>query len=77
MPMPEIQVKLAISAERFQVYYSGRVRHVIAKAADGRRVQFPAKLLQQFLSHNGVHGTFVISYGEDGRQQSIRRLDGK
>lgn len=68
-----IEVVLAISAEEFLALYQGAARDVVAIATDGRRVRFPARILQPFVTHQGVHGRFVILFDKDNRFAGITR----
>ncbi|MDK2777457.1 MAG: DUF2835 domain-containing protein [Pseudomonadota bacterium] len=69
-----IVVDLAITAAEYQRYYSGSVRQVLAHTSDGRRVRFPANILQQVVDHSGVHGRFAIDFSADGKFLGISRL---
>lgn len=70
-----IIVDLAVSADDYQLYYSGRVKQVVATAADGRVVRFPANILQQVVTHHGVYGRFAIEFDQQGRFLRIVRLE--
>ena len=48
--------------------------NVVAYALDGRRIQFPARILQPFVQHQGVSGYFRITFNQQGKFQSIARL---
>jgi len=50
------------------------LRDVICTAKDGRSVQFPANVLRQFLTHNGVYGEFEIFFSKDNRFSKIEKL---
>lgn len=69
-----ITVDLAISADEFLRYYNGSARLVSAIATDGRRVQFPANVLQRVVSRDGVYGRFQIEFSHDGKFLNIVRL---
>ena len=69
-----IIVDLNISATEYQRYYSGAARFVAAYALDGRTVRFPANVLQQVVTHDGVQGRFAIEFSADGRFQGITRV---
>jgi hypothetical protein len=69
-----ITVDLAISADEFLRYYNGSARLVSAIATDGRRVQFPANVLQRVVSRDGVYGRFQIEFSRDGKFLNIVRL---
>ncbi len=72
--MQRVTVQLAISSERFQAYYEGMVEYVVATAIDGRTVKFPARVLRTFLTYQGVHGTFEITFDANMKFQRIRRV---
>jgi len=69
-----ITVDLAISADEFLRYYTGSVRLVSAIATDGRRVRFPANVLQRVVRRDGVYGRFQIEFSHDGKFLNIVRL---
>jgi len=64
------QFALRISAEEMQRYYAGAARVVIVRAESGRRIQFSAEHLRQFVSSTGIAGWFEIEY--DGKGKFIR-----
>ena len=66
-------VTLDISAESYQRMYQGVAQNVIAKDAQGRRVQFPALALRKFVTAEGVRGTFLIHVDADHRLVDIQR----
>ncbi|MCA9461873.1 MAG: DUF2835 domain-containing protein [Nitrospirales bacterium] len=73
--MQTVRVSLRISARRFQAYYEGVVDSVVAKAEDGRTVQFPARVLRPFLSHRGIEGVFDITFSASQKFQAITRVN--
>jgi hypothetical protein len=73
--MAQVEFDLSISRDEFLKHYraQGRVQ-VTVTALDGRRVRFPAGILQRFVLSDGVHGRFVIYFDAQGRLSSIERL---
>lgn len=69
-----VVVELAISGDELLRYYNGSARLVSAIASDGRRVQFPASVLQKVVSRDGVYGRFRIDFSQQGKFLSITRL---
>lgn len=67
-------VEMHISAEEYLRYYKGSASTVFATAVDGRRVQFPAKILQGMVDHTGITGRFLISFNQEGKFENIERL---
>ncbi|MFQ5828683.1 MAG: DUF2835 domain-containing protein [Candidatus Methylomirabilia bacterium] len=72
--MPEIRFSLRIPLEEYFAYYEGAAESVIATASDGRTVQFPARLLRQFLTWKGVFGEFVIEYDDHHKLVAIEKV---
>ena len=60
--MPKLTVRIDISSEDYLSWYRGRSKQVLATTLDGLKVQFPANILQSFVGHNGVKGTFQIEF---------------
>ena len=71
--MPRFEFGLHISAQDYLPYYRGDVRHVVARCADGRSVQFPATLLVPFVSSGGIRGSFVLTCDESGKGAQLQR----
>lgn len=72
--MPRIFFKLNISATEIQAYYRGQSQVVVAQSEDGKKLQFPAKELRKFVTHEGVQGRFEISYSQDSKLLGLRRI---
>ncbi len=66
-------VVLNISAEAYQRMYRGEARSVVARDTEGRRVQFPALSLRQFVTAEGVRGRFLIHVDANHRLVDIQR----
>ncbi|MCV6615949.1 MAG: DUF2835 domain-containing protein, partial [Cellvibrionaceae bacterium] len=45
-----------------------------ARSRDGRRVRFPVSVLRQFVTREGVHGSFRIVFDQNHKLQGIERL---
>jgi hypothetical protein len=69
-----IEVSLSIPADEYVALYQGSVRDVVARARDGRTVRFPARILQPYVTHQGIHGRFVIQFDANNRFAGISRL---
>jgi len=66
---------LHISADQYLDYYRGTAQHVVVRATSGQTVQFPAALLQRFITTEGVHGNFVLVCDEQHKGPSLQRVD--
>jgi hypothetical protein len=72
----QFTLTLSISSADYERLYRGQACTVLARDAQGKALQFPALSLRPFLSHNGIHGTFVISVDGNNRLLAIRRQGG-
>ncbi len=68
-----IVVDLSIDTQEMKRLYRGTSRSVVARARDGRWVQFPAHVLRAHVAAFGVHGAFVLSV-EGGHLKAMQRL---
>jgi hypothetical protein len=64
---------LHISPDQYLEYYRGTARNVLARANSGQTVQFPASLLQRFVSTEGIHGDFVLVCDDNNKCVELRR----
>jgi len=67
--------RLHILAEQYLEYYRGTAKNVIARASTGQTVQFPASLLQRFVSTEGIHGDFVLVCDDKNKCVELRRVE--
>ncbi|OPX56668.1 Protein of unknown function [Oceanospirillum multiglobuliferum] len=72
--MQEYVFSISVSAEEYMSYYSGQVRNVIVHDTYGRRVQLPANVFRPFVTHNGIHGRFRVTVGDNHKLQGIERI---
>ncbi len=72
--MRELRFSLRIHADDYLAYYRGSARSVIVTADNGLRVQFPASVLQRFVTPEGISGRFAIRFDDQNRFVDIRRL---
>ena len=71
--MQRYEFDLAVSPEEFLDYYRG-VRNVVAVSRTGKRVQFPASLLQRFITPEGIRGSFALICDENHRNPKLERI---
>ena len=72
--MRKIRVNLHISPRQYLAYYKGTADAVVATSVDGRTVRFPARVLRQFLTHDGIEGTFQIRFNEHNKFLGIEKV---
>ena len=67
-------VTLNVSRDQMLRWYKGRVQTAQARSiTDGRTVYFPVNILQPFITHTGISGTFRIDFDSNGKFKSIKR----
>jgi hypothetical protein len=72
--MQTLIIDLHIPADEWLRLYRGQAHIVRARSRDGRSVQFPANILSRFTSREGVQGSFIIRFTEEGKFHSIDRV---
>lgn len=72
--MNTILIDLNISSEQYLKWYRGSTNVVTTRALDGRRVRFPANILQAYVSHSGIQGRFAIYFDQQGKFVKIDKV---
>lgn len=72
--MLKLQLDISLPAEEFLRVYQGTANRVLLRSRAGKSVSLPAGRLQPFLTHEGVYGSFELSFDADGKFISLRRL---
>ncbi len=70
-----IRFRLAISAEEYLAYYQGSAQVVVARSDDNRIIRFPASAIRKFVTHDGIYGSFEISFDENNRIIAIQPVE--
>jgi len=68
-----INISLGISADEYLRIYQGSARFIQAISTEGKRVRFPANILQPFVTREGVYGDFAIVCDGEHRFKRIVR----
>jgi hypothetical protein len=72
--MKRYEFHLRRTADQYLDYYRGTARSVVVRCRTGQNVQFPASLLQQFVTTDGICGDFVLTCDEHHRNSQLERL---
>ena len=70
-----IRFRLAISAEEYLNYYQGSAQVVVARSDDNRIIQFPASAIREFVTHEGIHGSFEISFDQNNKLIAVQPIN--
>lgn len=73
--MNTILIDLNISTEQYLKWYQGSAKVVTTQALDGRRVRFPAHILQTYVTHSGIKGRFAIHFDQQGKFVKIDKVE--
>jgi Protein of unknown function (DUF2835) len=69
-----IYVPLTIGPDEYLRVYQGSAQNVFGYDVNGRSVSFPAKILQPFVTHDGISGLFAIQFNAAGKFLGIERV---
>lgn len=69
-----MRFQLNLSSDQYEAYYRGSVKFVQAYSVEGRSIRFPANILRPYLGHTGVQGLFEISFDDQNRFVSLKRI---
>ncbi len=72
--MPELRIQLAITPEQFVEWYRGTAKFVVVRSLEGPTVQFPAAVLQRFITPTGIRGTFLLRFDDANHFLGIERV---
>lgn len=64
---------LYMTYKEFLPYYQGQVQAVIVTTTSGKRIEFPAMHLRQFLTSLGIKGYFCLTT-ENNKFLSLEKL---
>jgi len=73
-PTRVVRFALDIPGEEYLSYYAGAARAVAVRSLDGRNIQFPAGVLQQFVTRDGIRGVFEMEFDTNNKFMAIRRV---
>lgn len=70
----KVHFSLYIPYDDYLAYYQGSVKRVSVKAYDGRRIEFPAGMLQRHLTREGIRGHFELEFDNNNKLIELRRI---
>jgi hypothetical protein len=72
--MPSLFVDIKITAEEYLKSYQAANAVVTTHSRCGRSVQFPANILQPYVSHSGIQGSFQIEFDQSGKFKAVKKI---
>lgn len=73
MTEKQVRISLSIPADEYIRVYQGAAKKVHAVDHQGKSINFPVNILQPFVTHDGVHGTFTIYFDDAHRFIKVLR----
>ncbi len=71
------EFSLRVPPGKYLDYYRGRIRQVVVRCTTGQTVQFPASLLQPFVTAEGIRGRFMLTSDANHKIVGLERLTGE
>jgi len=68
-----IRFTLRLSYEQYLQVYQGTAKNISVVADDGRRIAFPARNIQSFLTKEGIHGYFEMELTAENKFISVKK----
>ena len=69
-----VHFRLQISSEDYLRYYAGQAKKVSVVSEDGRRIEFPAEHLRQFILADGINGYLELCFVNNNRFSSLNKI---
>lgn len=73
-PKKKYYFHLQISQQQYLQYYQGTANAVQVISECGQKIKFPAIRLRSFLTHNGIHGRFLLTLDSNNRFLNLQKL---
>ncbi len=65
---------IELTDQEYLNYYAGDATSVQVRTEDGLRIQFPASALKPWITHNGIHGYFMIKFDKNYKLIELTKL---
>ncbi len=69
-----IRFSLLLSYEQYLKVYQGSAKNVSVIADDGRRIAFPARNIQAFLTKEGINGYFQMELTSENKFVTLKKI---
>lgn len=71
----EFRFYLNISRQKYLRYYAGSVNSVQVHSENGVLIRFPVSVLKPWVTHQGVHGFFLIKLDDNNKLIEIHKIE--
>ncbi|GJQ60031.1 MAG: DUF2835 family protein [Candidatus Scalindua sp. AMX11] len=69
------QFSLHITPEDYVTYYEGVTTSVLVRTYCGKKVKFPASVLRQYVTQNGIRGIFEMEVDQNSKLVSVHKVN--
>jgi hypothetical protein len=70
----KIHFTLQLSYDQYLQVYQGTAKNISVIADDGRRIAFPARNIQSFLTKEGISGYFEMTLTTENKFISVKKI---
>jgi len=63
-----------LNSEQVLGYYKGQKQSVRTHTEDGQSISIPFNILLEYVTHDGISGTFELHFKDDGTFKKIRKI---
>ncbi|MCP4748588.1 MAG: DUF2835 domain-containing protein [Desulfobacteraceae bacterium] len=72
--MPTAVIDINLPTDEVLKYYQGIATRVKGYGHTGEYMDLPINIFLNYISHDGIFGTFKITYNDAGKFQSIKKI---
>ena len=72
--MPKAVFSISLNSEQVLQFYKGLKHRVQVRTESGQSMSIPYDTLLKYVTREGIHGRFEITYSNDGKLGDLVRL---
>ena len=72
--MPKAVFSVSLNSEQVLQFYKGQKHRVQVRTQTGQTMSIPYDTLLQYVTREGIYGTFEITYGADGKLGQLTKI---
>lgn len=69
-----VRFSIHLSYEQYLKVYQGSAKNISVAADDGRRIAFPARNIQSFLTKEGINGYFQMELTAENKFVCLKKI---
>jgi len=64
---------MKLSKEKYERFYRGTAQYIIVMTHQGVSLQFPASAMRNYITNEGISGTFMITMDENNKLVALKK----